>query len=66
MNRILSMIMIILSFGVLWKYKYRILSTVLSVGVIRKLGIRFAFRWPKLRSAMMGSVFGTSPQTKSY
>lgn len=66
MNRILSMLMLILSFGVVWKYKYRILSALLSVGMIRKAGIRFAFRWPRLRSLVMGSMFGNSPQANQH
>ncbi|RLL48074.1 hypothetical protein D8M04_02025 [Oceanobacillus piezotolerans] len=57
--RVLSYFVIIFTLiSVLFKWRYRILNTILAVGFFRKVAVRFSMNIPQLRNQLIPGLFG--------
>jgi len=56
-NPVIKWIMFILSFVVLYRYRYRLLNMALGNMILRTLAVRFMMNIPAFRDRVMGSVF---------
>ncbi|WP_100406810.1 sodium:proton antiporter [Bacillus solitudinis] len=56
-NRLFSMISLIVSFYFAYKYRYRVINAFLGRKLLRKLAVTLAMQIPMIRDRMLGSVF---------
>ncbi|WP_100010652.1 hypothetical protein [Lentibacillus sediminis] len=51
-------------FSILFKWRYRIMNTILAVSVLRRLAVTLSMNMPALKDKLLPALF-TSPKTKA-
>lgn len=63
MRIVLAMVLMISAISLLYKWRYKVMNTLLAVGIIRKLMVSSAMKLPFIRKNILPELFNTKSHT---
>ena len=63
MRIVLAMLLMISAISLLYKWRYKVMNTLLAVGIIRKLMVSSAMKLPFIRKNILPELFNTKSHT---
>lgn len=63
MRIVLAMVLMISAISLLYKWRYKVMNTLLAVGIIRKLMVSSAMKLPFIRKNFLPELFNTKSHT---